>query len=111
MANDQPAAATASPAPSPAAFPTPFIDPNWMKTASAFPTKLYASIAQEMLGMAARHLQAQSDYIGKLATCGDPAEFFACTTDFVKKSGETWVDNNRRIATALQAHGPASTQA
>ncbi|OYX13656.1 MAG: hypothetical protein B7Z15_06505 [Rhizobiales bacterium 32-66-8] len=45
---------------------------DWTKSVSEGPFKLYGALYKQMLAGAARQLQIQADYVGRLAECKDP---------------------------------------
>lgn len=83
--------------------PNPFLTSvEWMKPLSEAPAKFYGNLCRQSLGAVARGLQAQTDYVRKLAECEGPAEAFACQSEFVARSIAGSVEESRRLFAALQ---------
>jgi len=74
---------------------------DWTKSVSEGPFKLYGALYKQMLAGAARQLQIQADYVGRLAECKDPGEALAAQSELVQKSVACCVESGQQIATAM----------
>jgi hypothetical protein len=66
-------------------------------------------MSKEALNLAARRLQAQTDYTMKLAECAGPSEWLVCHGEFVRSSFAGCFEDVRRILDALRSFSFAST--
>lgn len=99
MPNDQ---STIDAKPTATSFPVTFVNTDWMKLFSDAPAKFYAGLGKEMMTFTARRLQAQAEYVGKLAECSNPGELLACNTDFLQQSTANWVQEGQRVFDKLR---------
>lgn len=89
-------------------LPSAFANTEWMKLFPGAPARFCASLGEEVLTFTARRLQAQADYVGKLAACSNPSELLACNTDFLQKSTANWVEEGQRVFDKLREFSTTS---
>jgi Phasin protein len=103
MANDKAATgeqpATANPQ-------LPFLaGPEWVKSFSEAPIKVYGAAWKETLGFTASALQDQANYVKKLAECRDAAEALRCQWEFAQQSWIRTSDGASKFMDALRRNG------
>lgn len=90
-------------------FLNPFLGAGeWAKPMAEAPAKMYAKLCRQSLDATARCLQIQTDYVKKLAACEDPAEAFACQSEFIRKSIAECVEEGQHFFGTLQAGFPTT---
>ncbi len=81
----------------------------WIQSVSEAQSKMCASMGKEALGLAARRLQTQADFLKNLAECDSPAGFLPCYGEFVQKAFGNLVEDSQRAVGALQDISSASS--
>ena len=89
----------------------PFLEtPELMKSFSQAPVKFYATAWNGVLGLAARALQDQADYVRKLAECADPAEALKCHGEFARKSWARSCEEGSKVFDTVRANFASASQ-
>jgi len=90
-------------------FPGVSASADWLKPFTEAPAKFYAGFWKEALGLTARQLQTQTDYVKTLAACDTPLGLLSCNGDFVQKTLMNWSRGVDDGLEALRRSASAST--
>ncbi|MBJ3777532.1 phasin family protein [Acuticoccus mangrovi] len=82
---------------------------DWAQPFSEAPLNAYTAMCREALGATARCLQAQSEFVQRLAECTSPSDVIGCQSEFVRKSMEMCFDEGQTMLGTLQRNMPVES--